>query len=60
MKTIKPLRIKRRMKQCELAEKVGVVPTTLCNWERGKTEPKASELKKLAEIFDVSVAELLD
>ena len=57
---IREWRKKRGLTQEELAFKVGIHMNTLLRWEYGTREPKASELKKLAEILDCSVQELLD
>ena len=55
MKTIRELREEHEWSQFELAIRAGVTPGTVGNWERGKTEPKASQLRRLAEVFDVSM-----
>jgi transcriptional regulator with XRE-family HTH domain len=53
MKTIRELREERGWSQFELAIRAGVTPGTVGNWERGKTEPKASQLRQLADVFAV-------
>jgi transcriptional regulator with XRE-family HTH domain len=53
MKTIRELREERGWSQFELAIRAGVTPGTVGNWERGKTEPKASQLHQLADVFAV-------
>jgi putative transcriptional regulator len=58
MKTIRELREERDWSQFELAVRAGVTPGTVGNWERGKTEPKASQLRRLAEVFDVSMDDI--
>ncbi|ACZ39652.1 helix-turn-helix transcriptional regulator [Sphaerobacter thermophilus] len=58
MKTIKELREARGWTQLELAYRVGVTPATIYNWEAGRNEPKASQLRKLAQIFGVSMDEI--
>ena len=55
MKTIRTLREERGWTQLELANKLGVTPATVYNWERGKYEPKASQLRALARAFGVSM-----
>lgn len=42
-----------------LARQMEVSRTTIVNWERGKTEPSASEAIKLARIFGVTVEYLM-
>ena len=55
MKTIRELREERGWSQFELAVKAGVTPGTVGNWERGKSEPKISQVRVLAELFEVSM-----
>ena len=45
--------------QIELAEKMGVTDKAVSKWERDLTCPDISSLPKLAEIFGMSVDELL-
>jgi len=55
MRTIRELREERGWTQLELAYKAGVTPATIYNWEAGRNEPKASQLRKLAQVFAVSM-----
>lgn len=55
MKTIRQLREDRGWTQLELAIKLSVTPATVYNWERGKYEPAASMLRKIARLFEVSM-----
>jgi transcriptional regulator with XRE-family HTH domain len=52
-KTIRELREQRGWSQFELAVKVGVTPGAVGKWERGISEPKATQLRSLAEAFGV-------
>ena len=54
------LRKKQGISQEELAEKIDVTRQTISNWELGETMPNPEQLKKLSNIFNVSVDELLD
>ena len=47
------------MTQLELAEKMGVTDKAVSKWERDLSCPDGSSLPRLAEIFDVSVDELM-
>lgn len=47
------------MTQQELAEKLGVTNRTISKWETGETFPETSQLVPLADLFHVSVDELL-
>lgn len=37
----------------EAAEKLGVSYSTLRNWEIGKTEPKATQLHQMSELYGI-------
>ena len=56
---IKELRDKNHMTQAELAEKLFVSDKTVSKWENGKGYPDVSMLEPIANVFGVSVAELL-
>ena len=58
-KEITDLRKAHNMTQMELADKVGISFQAVSNWERGNTMPDISKLPELAEIFHISVDELL-
>ena len=58
-KQIADLRKENNMTQMELADKMGVSFQAVSNWERGNTMPDISKLPELAEIFHISVDELL-
>lgn len=47
------------MTQLELAEKMGVTDKAVSKWERDLSCPDVSTIPKLAEIFDISVDELM-
>lgn len=47
------------MTQQELAEKLGVTNRTISKWETGETFPETSQLIPLADLFHVTVDELL-
>ena len=56
---IKKYREEKKMTQMEVAEVLGVKPATISKYEAGALEPNIESLKKLAELFEVSVDELL-
>ena len=56
---IASLRKENRMTQLELAEKMGVTDKAVSKWERDLACPDVSTLPKLAEVFDISVDELM-
>ena len=47
------------MTQLELAEKMGVTDKAVSKWERDLSYPDVSSIPKLAELFQVSVDELM-
>lgn len=53
------LRKENNMTQTELADKMGVSFQAVSNWERGNSMPDISKLPELAELFHISVDELL-
>ena len=59
-KKISSLRKERNMTQMELADKLGISFQAVSNWERGNTMPDISKLPELAEIFRVSIDDLLN
>ena len=53
------LRKEQGMTQLELAEKMGVTDKAVSKWERDLSFPDVSSLPRLAEIFGISVDELM-
>lgn len=47
------------MKQAELAEKLGVTPTTISRWENNQNTPNGEMLQNIAEALDVNIDCLL-
>ena len=56
---IRELREKKRLTQAELAEKLFISDKTVSKWENGKGYPDITLLEPIAQVFGVSVAELL-
>ena len=59
MMNLKQLRMSKNLTQIELAKKLKIQRTTVSMWETNKSYPNASMLKKLAQVLDCSVDELL-
>lgn len=57
---IKGRREKLKLSQECVAERLGVSRQAVSKWETGQTEPTASNLIHLAEIFELSLSELVD
>ena len=56
---IKLYREKKRMTQNEVADILNVSPATISKYESGALEPNIESLKRLAELFEISIDELL-
>lgn len=56
---ISTLRKERKMTQLELADKMGVTDKAVSKWERDLSSPDINSIPKLAEIFEISVDELM-
>ncbi|MEH7612843.1 helix-turn-helix domain-containing protein, partial [Gottfriedia acidiceleris] len=56
---IAQLRKVNKITQMKLADQLGVSFQAISNWERGETMPDISKLPELAEIFNVSIDEIL-
>ncbi|QQK08968.1 helix-turn-helix domain-containing protein [Miniphocaeibacter halophilus] len=56
---IKENRIKNKMTQEFIAEKLGVSRQAVSKWENGNSEPTMGNLILLANLFDLSLEELL-
>ena len=60
MKQIKLARIKKDLTQKQLGDLVGVSPATINRIELGKQSIKLDILKKIADILEVSINELIE
>ena len=58
-KKISQLRKENGLTQMELADKLAISYQAVSNWERGATMPDISKLPELAEIFGVTIEEIL-
>lgn len=56
---IKELRQEMNMRQIDLAERLSIAQATLSGYESGKFQPDIEALRKMAEIFGVSVDYLI-
>jgi len=57
---ISKLRKESNLTQTELGEKIGVSPKTISKWECGNGLPDITFLKKISDIFGITIEELLD
>lgn len=58
MQTIKQLREAAGMSPVQLAAAVNVSLATVYNWEAGVHEPRASQLRAMARLFNVSMDDI--
>jgi len=56
---LRELRTQKGLSQPKLAEHIGTVRSTICQYEKGTREPDIATIIKLAEFFNVSVDYLL-
>ena len=59
-KNLQFLRKEKRLTQAELANKINVDQTTIGRWEDGNRKPTVGNVANIAEIFNVSIPDLLD
>jgi len=57
---IKSLRVEKEMSQLDLSVKINIDPTALRRYEKGRTEMGFTILIKFAEVFEMSLDELID
>lgn len=53
--SIASARVNAGMNQLEFAKEMGVSVSTVANWEKGKTEPSASEVRKISELSGIPI-----
>ena len=57
---LKELLKSKGVKQKWLAKKIGVSEVTLSHWVKGKSHPSKNNLKKLGEVLNVDIADLIN
>lgn len=57
--SFKKAREKSGLTQQEAATKLGVDQSAVCQWETGKSKPRATLLPKIAKLYGCTVDELL-
>lgn len=55
---IRRYRLARGLTQRELADPLDVQPNTVSDWERGRSEPNAVQIPRIAALLGVSVGDL--
>ena len=51
--TLPAARVNAGMNQREMAQYLGVDVSTILNWEKGKSEPSTSQLRKISEVSGI-------
>ena len=54
-KNLKEARLKLNLTQIEVAEKLGVAKSTYSMYESGTREPNINTMKKIADVFNISI-----
>ena len=57
---LKYLRKHQELSQAQVAKNINILPSTYSNYEQGIREPDIETIKKLANLFDVSIDYLLE
>ena len=57
---LKSARLETEMTQKQVASKLDVVESCYANWEQGRTEPNIAMLRKLCNLFDITIDELVN
>ena len=57
---LKSIRREKGLSQKQVALKLNVVESCYANWEQGRTEPNISMLRKLCELFKITIEELIN
>lgn len=56
--SLKSARVNAELTQREASKAIGVDITTICSWEKGRTSPKISQLKKLCDVYNVAIDDI--
>lgn len=51
-------RVNANMTQKEAAERIGVTPQTIFNWEKGCSEPSIQQAIKLSEVYGIPIDQI--
>lgn len=60
MNRFKRFRLLASMSTEEAARRIGVCRSNINHWEAGRTQPRVSRLRRIADVYGCSVADLLD
>ena len=54
------LKKSKKISQAQIARELGVTPSNLNDWAKGRSVPNADKITKLAEVLGVAVSDLID
>lgn len=57
---LKAARIESGMTQKQVASSLNVVESCYANWEQGRTEPNIAMIRKLCDLFNITIDELVN
>ncbi|CAI3350915.1 helix-turn-helix transcriptional regulator [Enterococcus cecorum] len=57
-KLLKVLRVEADLTQKQVADKIGISPSTWSKWESGKSYPDVKEIEKIEKLFNVGYADI--
>lgn len=57
---LKYIKKSKKISQAQIARKLGVTPSNLNDWAKGRSVPNADKITKLAEVLGVKVTDLVD
>ena len=57
---IKKARIKKRMKQEEVAEIIGVHQTAISQYERGARNPTLKKLNRICDVLEINASDVME
>lgn len=53
------LRNERNFTDYKVSKETGIAKSTFTDWKNGRSKPKVEKLKKIADLFNVTVDELI-
>ena len=57
---LKTLRIKKKLRQSDIAKLLNISTTGYASWEQGKCEPNIDHIKNICKLYDISSDKLLE
>ena len=57
---LKDLRKENSLSQSEVAQKLGIPPSTYANWEQGRREPSIGEIYNIIECLNIQANDLFN